>query len=97
MLQELKEFCCNAKKRTCMHVHGEEKEEKKKCRNPGLNQGPLDLQSNALPTELFRLAHKQTEAMKRWSREKGSKIKILSILGQLFTKMTGPLSKMPQQ
>ena len=23
-------------------------------RNPGLNQGPLDLQSNALPTELFR-------------------------------------------
>ena len=26
------------------------------CRNPGLNQGPLDLQSNALPTELFRLA-----------------------------------------
>ena len=29
--------------------------EKKKCRNPGSNQGPLDLQSNALPTELFRL------------------------------------------
>ena len=28
------------------------------CRNPGLNQGPLDLQSNALPTELFRLALK---------------------------------------
>ena len=26
------------------------------CRNPGLNQGPLDLQSNALPTELFRPA-----------------------------------------
>ena len=26
----------------------------KKCRNPGSNQGPLDLQSNALPTELFR-------------------------------------------
>ena len=24
------------------------------CRNPGLNQGPLDLQSNALPTELLR-------------------------------------------
>ena len=24
------------------------------CRNPGLNRGPLDLQSNALPTELFR-------------------------------------------
>ena len=28
------------------------------CRNPGLNQGPLDLQSNALPTELFRLTKK---------------------------------------
>ena len=28
------------------------------CRNPGLNQGPLDLQSNALPTELFRLPRK---------------------------------------
>ena len=28
---------------------------RKNCRNPGLNQGPLDLQSNALPTELFRL------------------------------------------
>ena len=27
----------------------------KVCRNPGLNQGPLYLQSNALPTELFRL------------------------------------------
>ena len=31
------------------------KRRKKICRNPGLNQGPLDLQSNALPTELFRL------------------------------------------
>ena len=26
------------------------------CPDPGLNQGPLDLQSNALPTELPRLA-----------------------------------------
>lgn len=25
------------------------------CQNPGSNQGPSDLQSNALPTELFRL------------------------------------------
>ena len=24
------------------------------CRNPGSNQGPLDLQSNGLPNELFR-------------------------------------------
>ena len=26
-----------------------------KCRDPGLNQGPSDLQSDALPTELSRL------------------------------------------
>ena len=31
-----------------------EQKKEKKCRNPGSNQGPLDLQSNALPTELFR-------------------------------------------
>ena len=29
-------------------------DEQNLCRNPGSNQGPLDLQSNALPTELFR-------------------------------------------
>ena len=34
------------------------------CRNPGLNQGPLDLQSNALPTELFRLV----EWRKKWTK-----------------------------
>ena len=28
---------------------------KKNCRDPGLNQGPSDLQSDALPTELSRL------------------------------------------
>ena len=27
---------------------------KKNCRDPGLNQGPSDLQSDALPTELSR-------------------------------------------
>ena len=26
----------------------------KECRDPGSNRGPLDLQSNALPTELSR-------------------------------------------
>ena len=31
-----------------------ERKKKRKCRNPGLNRGHLDLQSNALPTELFR-------------------------------------------
>ena len=30
------------------------KKKKKSCRDPGSNQGPLDLQSNALPTELSR-------------------------------------------
>ena len=28
---------------------------KKECRDPGLNRGPSDLQSDALPTELSRL------------------------------------------
>ena len=28
---------------------------KRQCRDPGSNRGPLDLQSNALPTELSRL------------------------------------------
>ena len=28
---------------------------KKKCRHPGSNWGPLDLQSSALPTELYQL------------------------------------------
>ena len=30
------------------------------CRNQGLNQGHLDLQSNALPTELFRHTNNRT-------------------------------------
>ena len=30
------------------------KKKEKKCRDPGSNRGPLDLQSNALPTELSR-------------------------------------------
>ena len=29
-------------------------QEQKMCRNPGSNQGPYDLQSYALPTELLR-------------------------------------------
>ena len=32
------------------------------CRNQGSNQGPLDLQSNALPTELFRLCRFITQS-----------------------------------
>ena len=35
----------------CREIHALEK---KKCRDPGSNRGPLDLQSNALPTELSR-------------------------------------------
>ncbi len=38
-----------------IHATYKNKNDKNKCRNPGSNQGPLDLQSNALPTELFRL------------------------------------------
>ena len=32
-----------------------QKQEKRKCRDPGSNRGPSDLQSDALPTELSRL------------------------------------------
>ena len=38
----------------CTHTIIKRKLKKKHCRNPGSNQGPLDLQSNALPTELSR-------------------------------------------
>jgi hypothetical protein len=38
-----------------------------KCRNPGSNQGPPDLQSDALPTELLRLlirgSHKHSNSV----------------------------------
>ena len=34
---------------------GNKRRMKKLCRDPGSNRGPLDLQSNALPTELSRL------------------------------------------
>ena len=41
------------------------------CRNPGSNQGPLDLQSNALPTELFRHINacffSKGKLIKQWS------------------------------
>jgi hypothetical protein len=39
----------------------------KTCRDPGSNRGPLDLQSNALPTELSRLLKGQChEIIWRW-------------------------------
>jgi hypothetical protein len=38
-----------------MELKSEAEPIKMYCRNPGLNRGHLDLQSNALPTELFRL------------------------------------------
>ena len=34
------------------------------CRNQGSNQGHLDLQSNALPTELFRHINNHTNHIK---------------------------------
>ena len=45
----------------------------KKCRNPGLNQGPLDLQSNALPTELGLGEDRLREGGKREKRERRGK------------------------
>ena len=41
-----------------------------RCRNPGSNQGPLDLQSNALPTELFRLPITKAEITSRRDGER---------------------------
>ena len=35
---------------------------KQNCRDPGSNRGPLDLQSNALPTELSRLVARRRES-----------------------------------
>ena len=43
------------RKTIIVHTIIKRKVKKSQCRNPGSNQGPLDLQSNALPTELFRL------------------------------------------
>ena len=34
--------------------------QKRQCRDPGSNRGPLDLQSNALPTELSRHSYKDS-------------------------------------
>ena len=48
-------------------INGEENStllEQLNCRDPGSNQGPLDLQSNALPTELSRLEKLTTDF--RW-------------------------------
>ena len=49
-----------------------------KCRDPGSNRGPLDLQSNALPTELSRLTF--------WIRTKGREVKPLNGFLDSFTR-----------
>ena len=41
------------------------------CRNPGLNQGPLDLQSNALPNELGKQARMIKQKERRWKKRGG--------------------------
>ena len=51
---------------------------KKSCRDPGSNQGPLDLQSNALPTELSRLHTFQLVQYKITYRELNSPVSIES-------------------
>ena len=38
----------------------------KQCRDPGSNRGPLDLQSNALPTELSRLIYHFLSDTQHW-------------------------------
>ena len=55
------------------------------CRNPGLKQGPLDLQSNALPTDLLLLL------VYSWINNFFvSKIKRHFCDGKLFTDYTFP-------
>ena len=41
----------------------------KYCRDPGLNQGPSDLQSDALPSELSRLLAVQQYAVQWYARK----------------------------
>jgi hypothetical protein len=51
------------------------------CRDPGLNRGPLDLQSNALPTELSRLCRMikrlTTFIISKQNREKVSTLEFI--------------------
>ena len=49
----------------------------KMCRDPGLNQGPSDLQSDALPTELSRLARKRSL---RWVGDVNCRFCVLDII-----------------
>ena len=51
------------------------------CRNPGLNQGPLDLQSNALPTELFRPTN-----ITAWHEDKLEQIHVSARLAARFNR-----------
>ena len=45
----------------------------KTCRDQGSNQGPLDLQSNALPTELSRLVQLCTTIPRQIIEQPGEK------------------------
>ena len=57
-------LCCNGLIASIACVCPEKRAQgkKTKCRDPGSNRGPSDLQSDALPTELSRLWHRTTDA-----------------------------------
>ena len=48
------------------------------CRNPGLNQGPSDLQSDALPTELFRPTNTSDSCINSVNLSKGCTVMFCS-------------------
>ena len=52
----------------------------KLCRDPGLNQGPSDLQSDALPTELSRLRNCFSGITFRYNR------KLLQLISNQYTR-----------
>jgi hypothetical protein len=47
-----------------------QKRGKNRCRDPGLNRGPLDLQSSALPTELSRRGYKAEKRIPSYVSER---------------------------
>ncbi|UYV70748.1 hypothetical protein LAZ67_8000451 [Cordylochernes scorpioides] len=58
----------------------------KRCRNPGSNQGPLDLQSNTFPTELFLLKNPSGEGEKS---DHTSPLWTLGIFDQILVRFQG--------
>ena len=63
----------HATKRNTSVNQSQGKKKINRCRDPGLNRGPSDLQSDALPTELGLGEDRLTEGGKRGKREKMGK------------------------